>query len=127
MRPVRSATCTSGEPVSVSWRRCSAIVAVVSGMRKQGSFDVRKPETYHGTGSRAGWAHGDLGRPPSTGDTIRPEPRAHRSLTRGDDPGSMPMRARVHGVAALFLVMVVAAACAGTGGGTGDHAGGAAV
>ena len=32
MRPVRSAICTSGEPVSVSWRRYSLIVAEVSGI-----------------------------------------------------------------------------------------------
>ena len=32
MRSVRSAICTSGEPVSVSWSRCAAIVAALSGM-----------------------------------------------------------------------------------------------
>jgi hypothetical protein len=37
----------------------------------------------------------------------------------------MPMRARVHGVTALFVVMLVAAACAGGGGATDDHATGA--
>ena len=35
MRSVSSATCTSAEPVSESWRRCSVIVAVLSGMRVQ--------------------------------------------------------------------------------------------
>src|SRR4051812_85525 len=32
MRPVRSAICTSAEAVSVSWRRCSVMVAVLSAM-----------------------------------------------------------------------------------------------
>src|SRR3954454_5017434 len=32
MRPVSSAICTSAEPVSVSWRRCSLMVAVLSAM-----------------------------------------------------------------------------------------------
>jgi hypothetical protein len=36
----------------------------------------------------------------------------------------MPMRARIHGVAALFAVLLVAAACAGAGGTTDDHAAG---
>src|SRR5437764_6240098 len=33
MRPVRSATCTSGDPVSVSWTRYSVIVVALSGMQ----------------------------------------------------------------------------------------------
>src|SRR5262245_25073838 len=48
MRPVRSATWTSGDPVSVSWRRCSAIVAAVSGMREETFFRLRKRSGYHG-------------------------------------------------------------------------------
>src|SRR3954471_18746827 len=60
MRPVRSATWTSGDPVSVSWRRCSAIVAVVSGMRGERFLSVaeeirvtRRPSAGRSSSARA--------------------------------------------------------------------------
>src|SRR3712207_5793451 len=40
IRSVRIATWTSGEPVSVSWRRCSLIVALLSGMGPVGERGV---------------------------------------------------------------------------------------
>src|SRR5450759_5315082 len=79
MRSVRIAICTSGEPVSVSWRRCSEMVMVVSGMR--GLAYVREREGYQTPWARprAGSAGGRGG---SAGETGRREDRR-----RGAGPG----------------------------------------
>ena len=86
---VRSAIWTSGEPVSVSWRRCSAIVAVVSGMRGERFFRLRKRSGYHGApdagapGRRPGQAADQAaGRPRRLVPSAPPGPRRCRSAPR---------------------------------------------
>src|SRR5664280_741186 len=87
MRSLRMAICTSGEPVSVSWRRYSAIVACLSGMW---GIDLWN----RGGGRRTG--HVDLamvaGSAPD-GQTPGPEPA--RSRPGPDRPGRLLVGARM--------------------------------
>ncbi len=89
MRPVSSATCTSGEPVSVSCSRCSVIVAVLSGMLEWRAFLLCRPGTPTRRGGERATNHGD-------GAKATPRRPGPARTTIAGDPfrGSRPRRFR---------------------------------
>src|SRR5687768_12616422 len=102
MRPVRSAICTSGEPVSVSWRRYSLIVAEVSGISQIRSLPARCRMGMGDLLTRASGLQPQMRRPPSLPSVPSGPRTGFEQPAGGVDVTVHGRHQRVDGIEALF-------------------------
>src|SRR5258708_17020884 len=107
MRSVRSAICTSGEPVSVSWRRYSLIVVEGSGIVR---FVLFRHRAVGGLGDWSSRVRIAAAIAATAEPTIHPRTARTQPLSREARMSGGSIRRRPGGRIALVAVLVAAAA-----------------